>query len=232
MLERLGTITEAATGILEAKAQLAIRDLERVGARTGAYIAGGTVMALGACIVLAGIAVLLADLVGAGPALLIVGVLALVGGFVMVRSFSPTRDTGKSRPSREELELQVQQNLEALRAATAPPPAPCDEPAKGGMPSAEEFIGAVKQNPQVLASAAFAALSILGPARSLKILGTTATAAGVAASIGKAVKNLRDSHFPGFTRPGPTDHAGSNGAPFTPTPGAPTSHPSPARGPV
>ncbi len=194
MLERIGRMVDAAIGLAQARASLIVRDLEGAGAAAAGYLAAGIIAAMGLLVLLAGLAAALARPLGWPGALGVVGGLMLVCGIGLFAGLRSRNET--ARRLRREIELEAEQSAEVLRAAGGPDPdkaSPAHGPSLAPSTSGirEAIIQTLTSNPQLVASTAFAVLSVLGPKRSLRILGTAASGAGVAASLLKAWKSVQ-----------------------------------------
>ena len=202
MLERIGRMADAAIGLAQARAGLIVRDVEAVGVALAGYVCAGALVALGALCLMAALATALARPLGWAGALGVVGGLMLVIGLAVLATLR-SRSEAEAR-ARQDLEAEAQRNVEVLKAAGGPDPqkgghAPGHAPANAPAPGIRgALLQTLTSNPALVASSAFAVLSVLGPRRSLRMLGTAASGAGIAASL---LKTLRAVH----------ESAGSNG---------------------
>ncbi len=189
MLHRIGQFAEAAGDLLDARARLALRDLEETGKRVALRAAGGVLVVAGGATMLGAAGVALGEAIGLVGALATLGgVIALAGVVVLVleaRGAAP-------RPSREQLELETRRCTQALRAAFSPtlPPARPGASSDPGA-AATALVREIAARPALVCGAGFAILAVLGPVRTLRLIGKLAAMAGVAASMSKALHDRR-----------------------------------------
>lgn len=200
MLDRLSRVFAGGGGLLRAESQLAALALKRaLGAAVAFAIAG--VLAAVALLTLgvAGV-VILAGEVGwpiaaaiVGGALLALSIIVLVAGRMAMSKRAPADP--------ERLEREADRCKQEMRDAVTPddpePDAPGASPGIGGgtVPkSMNELKDAattfISKHPVETASAAFAVLALVGPFRTLRLLGRGAALAGL---VGSIASNLGDS---------------------------------------
>jgi hypothetical protein len=208
VLERIGDILGTLAGLFETKAQLVARDIEQVGALVGVYLLAGCIGVIGCVAMLAGFVAMLAEVMGIAGALVLAGITAtvLALGIVGVARWISAR---RGRASREDLEYEAEEQIARL---TDPGDAEPDSPLEA---VASEVAKAIAANPKAAASAAFAALAVLGPDRIMRVVARTTAAASVAASLSSLVRELHSATTPSEDTPRPsqaTTHNGTRGA--------------------
>ena len=167
MLRRLKLGFDAGTDLLELQARIIMRSLEQVGVVLLGYVAAGVLVALGACTMLAAAAVLLANVVGAGFALLIVGgAVALVG--LVILAFFYARSDSRTHMSRRELEQRAAAKQDELQMAIHGKLEPEREEPKPDLSHA--VLNSLTRDPALIATACFAAVSFLGLKKSMRLL--------------------------------------------------------------
>jgi F0F1-type ATP synthase assembly protein I len=191
MMERVGQLIDAATDLAKARAALIIHDAQRAGGRLVMFVLGAGVAAMGCGVLLAACAIVLAERFGWAASLGIIGgALLAMGAGIMLMYRSSRRSAEESRA---QAERDVRASLDAVRAATeSQASANGQAREQGGLPTA--LLTTLLQDRQILASGIFAAISILGARRSLKILGLVTSGAGIAASMAQTWRSLSSVH--------------------------------------
>lgn len=190
MLRRLKGMFDAGVGLLELKAQLAVRSLEQAGVVLMGYLAAGVLLALGALGLLAAAVVLLASEIGAGLALLVVaGGVALIGCIVLAVLIA--RNTS-SRKSRDELEREVtwkQQEFEEAVHGHAEEPKHEHAGPSSALPNA--LLQALTKDPALIATAGFTVVSFLGLKRTVRLLSAAITTAKLVHSVQSKMQDFQ-----------------------------------------
>lgn len=188
MLERLANVAQAAGDLLEARAKLAVRDLQRAGVASAMFFGAVVLAVVSVGAALASLALALAGPVGDAAALAITaGVgLVLAAAVALAAGWRPGRARAKRR--REELVLAVQHNLEELRQALAGKN-PSSKTSPRHDSRASEIYRAFVTNPQLVASALFTVVSVAGPRRSLRMLGQVVALTGLVNSLIRTVRS-------------------------------------------
>jgi hypothetical protein len=199
VFKRLGLIVERGTDLLEAEGRLALRSAERAAATAAAtaaaYIGLALVGAAGLLALLAAAAVGLAEVIGTAWSLAAVGGACLVImciGIVIVRALlrPPPAETRTFEQLKAEADYQESAFKEAIRGDAEPAPAVS---ANGASPSQGSGLRAAAESflstPTAVAGAVFAAVSILGPVRTVRLLTKGAAAAGLAATLTSSVRD-------------------------------------------
>lgn len=187
MLQQLETVAIQTGRLLDAKGRLLFTDLERLLRRSIVRLVGALLLMIGALTLLAAGVMGLAEAIGWVGALASAGGVAVIGALLALFAAS-RREPGRARPlTRAELVREAERQERSLHDAFAAL-SPDGEKAAGKSPAGNGFVRSLSEHPEMLASAAFAALTVLGPARSARVLGRAATAAGLAASLGRATK--------------------------------------------
>ncbi len=192
MIERIGHMIDAATGLVQARAALVICEVRKSIASAVGQLAGLIVGTLGVLILVAALSIVLAERVGwAGSLGIIGGAFLLIGASVVAALRSRGRSISETE---EEARRDMQRNLELLRNAGEPPRQEAAPRAAGAC--ASESFGSKAEgllhDKRLLASAGFALLAILGPRRTLKSVAGLASAAGIIASAAKTWSAVKD----------------------------------------
>jgi hypothetical protein len=195
MFARLSDILSAATELLAANIRLAWVRVERLGARLVAMAALGVLAALSFCAALAGLAVVLAPELGPGVAIIVVssGTLAvsLIGVAIIGAPFYS--DTGKAPRAQAE---EAREKLARLLPGTPeePDPSTRQSSSAAGQPAEHHSLfdaaGRILTNPDAMASAAFAVVTVLGVKRSVRLARTIAGAAGTGIAVARAIRHV------------------------------------------
>ncbi len=203
MFESISNAVSAATGLLEAKAQLVVHDLERAGTGLIVKAAFALVILAGAGLLVAAITLLIAVELGSPAALAIVGgLLCFAGAIGLWRMASPSSKAHKQGregltgvdhvPTREELKRRALKADVELREALSPKDDSKRGSDGGASPSSDAsilpgWIRTAVENPEAVASGAFALLSVLGPGRVVRTISKAASFAAIAASLKKVI---------------------------------------------
>lgn len=192
MFRRLGQLVDAAAGLFEVRMRLALLDLERAGLAMVCYLVAAVMFLGSALAALAAIGLVTARQIGWPGALLLLAALGAAAGLLLVWIVRSSPTLGRRAANRARLEREIDRRSELLRASadneeqTAPQAGASDN-------AISDLLGFVAARPQLVASAAFALLSVLGPFRVVRTVARAATAVGVAASIRKAVREVSDA---------------------------------------
>lgn len=188
--EHLGHVIERGAHLFEAKSHVLLRSFERAGAAAASYVGLAILMAGGALTLLAAGAVALAPYTGTAGALGIVGAAAVMGGLIGVSMVKKQANPEPREPRRTMAELKREVLLAELSFKEALHPKKKEHhesPAAGAggfsMGNAAHTVQEFIKRPEVIGSAVFAALAVLGPFKALKLARTGVKAAGLAASM-------------------------------------------------
>lgn len=191
----------AGTDALESTVEFAERRFRRLGIQVamlvGLAVAGG----LAACAVLAGVVVLLVPLVGLGVALLIVGGAMLVGAAVAFGLIQRAGRTGHDRTGEgDAIDHPAVDHPRLPRPAnTSRGPRPSNPAARTGHTGTdtpadfiEDAVAHAISHPGILAGTAFAAVSVLGLRRSMRLLRTASAVASAGAVASQFVASIHE----------------------------------------
>lgn len=186
MLDQAQKLGANALDLIEAKGRLLARDLEVMATVLALHIAALTVGVLGLLVVVGGVTVWVAQMLGAAAALCLLGGVLILAATVLVIAVR-WRVGSAPRPTRDELQTAAD---EARAKLTNPV---SDGKGSGGGLSdiAASAIKTIAEHPDAAAGGAFALVSLLGPRRALRVLsGLTA----VMAFIGSIMRTIGAAH--------------------------------------
>jgi len=190
MLEYLGRMIDAATALLQARAALIICDLRETGRHAAARAVGVVVAVVGLMLLASAGAIVIAERLGWAASLGILGVSLIIAGVAVLTVY---RSHGRTlEASRAAAEREVERTTELLKSAGNPQTGAA--PASGQQPKSAvgSIFESMLNDKELLASGLFAVGSILGPMRSIRVISTLASGAGVVASAVRAWKSFND----------------------------------------
>lgn len=200
MFDRLRHIVGAGTDLAAAGAMLFGARAGAVALRGALVLALGLVGAIGLIGVLAGVTVLIVPAVGVAPAILIVcsSTLVVSGASVCVllRGMLPGDRLERAHESVNEARAQLAAAIPGSgRTDDAGSPDGAAAPDASGRDSVESgvsraLIGALSE-PDKVAGAAFALVSVLGVGRTVRLVRTAASVAGSGAVVARAIQNAQ-----------------------------------------
>jgi hypothetical protein len=192
VLRWLRDIVRNGVDVVALRADVAEKRLRQLGPTIAMAMVLGWVGGAAACALLAGIVILLAPSIGLGLALALVGAVPAsalaAAAWISVRRLA--RSAGASAAAARTAQARLSELLEAGASAPGAGAGAAGDPL-------QRAIGAAVANPALLASALFAALSVLGARRAIRI----ARAASALASVGAVVARMA-SPAGGVTRNG------------------------------
>ena len=190
LTERIKRASEALFDLASAEIDRGVIAVRMAGVRLAFRIVGLVLATYGVLGVAGAIAILLAPRIGLTWSVLLVSLVVMgLGGLIC----AVATGIGRQGAAAAENQARIESAKAAISVALDPPPKPVD-PARANDPlhSLKEQVEAAIADPRVLTGAAFAAMSIVGPFRLLKIATKSAGAASAIAAIAAAVKSGRE----------------------------------------
>ena len=178
MLEMLMNIGTSALDLVEVRARLFVRDLERAGALILAYACAALLGVAGVLTLLGALLVWMAQVLGLAPALGILGA-SLIGVAGVAILVIRGRLDKSGRPSREELEQRVETLKETLADGGADSKDSSEDSQFASLAAAA--FEKITKHPEAAAGGLFAIVSLFGPFRLIRMMGKASAAASVIA---------------------------------------------------
>lgn len=195
-LWRAKELLEGGGELLKAEAELASMRLQRLLVGSAICVILASVALVGLMAVLSGLAILLAEVVGWGVSLLVVGgcvlLISALAAFMVLRANKNARDELKTHSSRtEDLPPKAEAAQAKERMAEAiddHEESKPDNPLSGFDELKDEAIDFAVRNPLAVGSAALLAISAIGPGRSMRMVSRGIATAGLVGTIMDALK--------------------------------------------
>lgn len=207
MLRRLAQLALGGGGLVRAEAEIASAGLRRSLMRAALAFFAIYIALIGGLAVIAGGAILLAREAGWPVALAATGALLVVLGVIALmlirRGLAKAIDPDSKA---KEARVKAAQAKQSIRDAANPASALRDDDTPGEAPDLGDLAASaahfISKHPAGVAGAAFAVLSVVGPFRTLRLLGRAAAVASLAVSAFQSASRAADEDRPG-TPPSP-----------------------------